>query len=184
MDGQPEGPLADALKACGVDRRLVTVEWDSLCQEDVLIFSGADFSNATLVGLADLHLAFPSRFVFETDSLQRAFEHVVIASPAMQKLRAESDREQKGSLVASGLSAFAAFDPDAESLSAFARRVEAACGFEQDQLLTVRGENCIVLDPANPGEFRRDAFGTVLALLEQSASGVSIFIAGRDEGES
>ena len=36
MDHHSDGPLIEALAKCGVDPALVEVEWDELCQEEVL----------------------------------------------------------------------------------------------------------------------------------------------------
>jgi hypothetical protein len=76
MHYQNDRPLVEALAKCGVDVAFVEMEWDDLCQEDVLTFSSAHFSNETLARLADLFLKFPSRFVFPSVDLQNAFDRI------------------------------------------------------------------------------------------------------------
>ncbi|MGH6978282.1 MAG: hypothetical protein ACRED4_03165, partial [Brevundimonas sp.] len=171
MSEHPTGLLEDALSACGVDPRFVEIEWDDLCQEDVLTFAGDHHPDTTLNRLADLSLTFPSRFVFATDALQDSFERMVMASPVILKLREEFERDQRRVLEAANLSMFAAFDAASESLDAFAARVEAACGFERGELLAVRGDGKISIAPAKPAEVSPADFGKVMALLNQAAPG-------------
>ena len=54
MDQRSDGPLVEALARCGIDAALVEMEWDDLCREEVITFSGARFSHETLARLADL----------------------------------------------------------------------------------------------------------------------------------
>lgn len=178
MGNPPHRLLADALTACGVEPKLVEVEWDSLCQEDVLTFSGSQFSDETLSSLADLYLRFPSRFVFASDGLQEAFESAVEKTPAMARLRGVFEQKQAAKLESMGLSSFEAFDPGRESLAAFAIRTEVACGFDAGELLLVEDGNAIAIKPTRPGVLRPDTLGAVLALLGKSAPDVPTLIIG------
>ncbi|HEY1224635.1 MAG TPA: hypothetical protein VGE54_05345 [Brevundimonas sp.] len=177
-DVHPDGRLAAALVACGVDPVQVKIEWDGLCQEDVLTFLDASLAGATLSALADLYLTFPSRFVFATDALQEAFEAAVTATPAMVRSREALAKGQKQKLEDAGLSSFSAFDPAHETLQDFAMRVETACGFGPGELLKVRAGETISIEPQNPAELRWDKLGLVIALLEQSGLGVPVIVTG------
>src|SRR4051812_40640173 len=130
MDQDNDGPLVEALARCGIDAALVEMEWDDLCREEVVTFSGAHYSHETLARLADLYLTFPTRFVFPSDDLQNAFDRAVLNTPAMQKAREDGARERRTRLKARGLANFQPFDPSRESLTAFTARAEAACGFD------------------------------------------------------
>lgn len=176
----PDGRLATALVACGVDPLQVKIEWDGLCQEDVLTFLDASFADATLSALADLYLTFPSRFVFATDALQEAFEAAVTITPAMVRARAKLVEDQKQKLEDAGLASFAAFDPASETLRGFAMRVETACGFGSGELLKVRGGEAISIEPQQPAELRLDKLRLVIALLEQSGLGVPAIVTGTE----
>lgn len=181
MTEHPTGTLADALSACGVDLRQVEIEWDELCQEDVLTFADKAYSERTMKGLADVYFTFPSRFVFATDALQAAFERTVGDSPRMRRWRDELDESQRRFLETANLSAFKAFDSANETLSAFAVRVEEACGFSRNELLTVRGD-AVFIEPAKPTSIAFADFEKVLPLLMQAAPSVEIRLTGEDPG--
>lgn len=178
MNIHPDGPLADALVACGVVPEQVTIERDDLCQEDVLTFGGDQFSAETLARLAELSLKFPNRFVFATDALQDAFEAAVMTSPAMLKSLAAFDRGQKQQLEDAGLASFAAFDRASESLGEFASRVETACGFGPGELLAVQADEIIIVQPQQIAELPRKNLGLVHTLLMQSAPDVPVLLTG------
>ena len=182
MGAHPDGWLADALTACGVAPDQVKVERDDLCQEDVLTLVDADFPDEALAALADLYLTFPSRFVFATDALQNAFDSAVMKTPAMVRSRADLARRMKQKLEDAGLSGFMAFDPAGETVSDFAQRIEAACGFGPGELLKVEEGEAIVIEPARPAEVGWNRLGFVLALLEQFGSGVEVVVTGRVAG--
>lgn len=78
----------------GVKPEDVKVDWDDLCQEDVVTFAAASIPNAVLIELADLYLRFPSRFVFASEDLDGVFQGIVSASPKMIALRDQASREQ------------------------------------------------------------------------------------------
>ena len=177
MGVQPEGWLADALIKCGTAPDQVSIERDDLCQEDVLTFVG-DFTDETLAALAELYLAFPSRFVFATNALQDAFDAAVMKTPAMVRSRAVLAGQQKQQLEDAGLSGFRAFDPSDETLSDFARRVEAACGFGSREILKAQANGTIVIEPVQTAEVPWDRLMTLYALLEQCAHGVEVLVTG------
>ncbi len=106
MQTRPEGVLAEVLARCGVAAEAVSVEWDDLCQEDVLSFRGTAFSSQTMACLADLYLTFPSRFVFPSDDLQAAFEAAVRQTPAMLSMAAARRAHQQALLDTHGLADF------------------------------------------------------------------------------
>lgn len=180
MGDRPHGLLAEALASCGVDPAQVDVEWDALCQEDALTFSGVQFSEDTLARLAELFLTFPSRFVFASDDLQDAFEHMVRKTPYMLRAEEESQRHRRKVLETRGLSNFEAFDPGTETLTAFAARAEAACGFSSGAMLSVSGDGTIYLAPSEPEKLKPDDLSTVLWLLMESAPEVPKRIVGRE----
>jgi hypothetical protein len=179
MGDRPNKLLAEGLASCGVDPNDVDVEWDSLCQEDALTFSGLQFSEDTLRRLAELYLTFPSRFVFASDDLQDAFEHMVRKTPAMLTAEEEGQRERRKMLETRGLANFEAFDPSKETLATFAARAEAACGFPSGAVLSVSSDGAIYLAPSEPGKLKPDDLPTVLWLLSESAPGVPKYIIGR-----
>jgi hypothetical protein len=178
MADRPDGLLADALAACGVDPKLVEIETDDLCQEDVLTIAGVSHSDTTLACLADLYLTFPSRFVFATTDLQETFERLVMNAPAMLKMRNQMERDEKQLLEAADLAAFEAFDVANESLRAFAARVEVACGFRPGELLSVHENGAVFIEPARPAELDYADFRKVLALLNQAAPGIEVAVLG------
>lgn len=138
MHTRPEGMLAEALTKCGVCADAVAVEWDDLCQENVLSFSGDEFSRASLACLAELFLTFPSRFVFASDELQTAFDDAVGQSPAMLTQVAAGRVRRQALLGAHGLADFRRFnadEPSNETLKGFtktpAQRRTAAASLDQ-----------------------------------------------------
>ena len=172
MGVHPENQLADALIACGVNPEEVDVERDDLCQEDVLIFSETDFSHANLVCLAELYLSFPSRFVFASDDLDETFQTIVSQSPRILELQGQLRTHQADWLKDKGLDGFPPFDPVTESVAAFSRRVEAACGFEQGDLLSVDGDGSIWIEPEVRGQLTLDVTRTLIAVMETFGASV------------
>lgn len=182
MGHRPEGLLAEALSSCGVDPDQVDVEWDALCQEHALTLSRTEVPEETLARLAELYLTFPSRFVFASDDLQNAFEEQVRKTPAMVAAEQQRERDRRTLLETRGLSKFEAFDPNRESLTAFAHRAETACGFPPGTLLSVNGNETICLDPSEPDKLKPEDVLTVLGLLMEFAPGVPKAIIGREAG--
>lgn len=180
MGTHPEGRLADLLISCGVDPEDVHVERDEPCQEDVLTFSAPRLPQATLVSLAELHLTFPSRFVFASGALNDAFRRIVSQSPGMVALRDQLHGQRQEWLRTRGLSAFEPFDPRKESVSDFAARVEAACGARRGELLSAQGEEAIRIHPKEPGTLTLDEFRTLAAVLETFAPDLPCFVDGED----
>ncbi len=182
MGDHPIDPLADALMSCGIKPEDVKVDRDDLCQEDVLTFSAANIPDAVLIRLADLYLSFPSRFVFASEELDDAFQRIVSASPRMVALRDQARWEQHEWLTTRGLSGFPPFDPESESASEFAARVEIACGTEQGDLLSVSGD-AISVDPPEPRKLTLDRMKTLMALLDTCGPNRPYFIMGQDAGD-
>ncbi|WP_271144956.1 hypothetical protein [Brevundimonas sp. NIBR10] len=164
--------MADALIACGVNPEEVDVERDDLCREDVLTFSTTDFSKANLDGLAELYLSFPSRFVFASDDLDETFQAAVSQSPRILELQYRLRTQQADWLKAKGLAGFPPFDPVTESVLAFSRRVEAACGFGQGDLLSVDDDGAVRIDPKDSGRLTLDDTQTLMALMETFGANV------------
>lgn len=183
MGDHPTGPLADALMSCGIKPEDVKVEWDDLCQEDVLTFAAANIPDAVLVDLADLYLSFPSRFVFASEELDDAFQRLVSASPRMVALRDQARRQQHEWLATRGLSGFPPFDPENESLGEFAGRVEMACGTERGDLLSVNGDDALLVNPPEPSKLTPDRIRTLMALLQTRAPKLPYFVTGQDRGD-
>lgn len=183
MSDHPTGPLADALLSCGIKPEDVKVDRDDLCQEDVLTFAGANISKAVLIELADLYLSFPSRFVFASEELDDAFQRIVSASPKMVALRDQAHREQHEWLATRGLSGFPPFDPESESVSEFAARVEIACGTERGDLLSAKGNDTLLVNPLEPSKLTPDRIQTLMALLQMRAPNLPYFLTGQDTGD-
>lgn len=179
MGTRPTGALADALVACGVSLDYVEVEWDELCQEDVLTFAGDGFPSQVLERLAELYLTFPSRFEFAADDLNSAFARAVSASPKMVNSRRSMERQMELSLEEEGLAAFPPFDLGRETLGDFARRVEIAVGFGSGELLAIQGDNTIVVKPKNPDLLSPRTFEKVLALVQRRGQ-VELLVSGCD----
>lgn len=180
----PTGGLADALISCGIRPEDVKLDRDDLCQEDVLTFSAPNLPSSVLVDLAELYLSFPSRFVFASDALDEAFQRVVSASPRMVALQDQARREQSEWLATRGLSGFAPFDPGSESLGEFAARVEVACGAEPGDLLSVTGEDALLIDPPEPRKLTPDRIQTLMALLQTCAPSLPHVLGGQDTGDA
>jgi hypothetical protein len=183
MGDHPTGPLVDALMSCGIKPEDVKVEWDDLCQEDVLTFAAANIPDAVLVDLADLYLSFPSRFVFASEELDDAFQRLVSAHPRMVALRDQARRQQHEWLATRGLSGFPPFDPENESLGEFAARVEMACGAERGDLLSVNGNDALLVNPPEPSKLTPDRIQTLIALLQTRAPKLPYFVTGEDTGD-
>lgn len=183
MGVHPTGGLADALISCGIKPDDVKVDRDDLCQEDVLTFSTTNIPNAVLIELADLHLSFPSRFVFASEELADAFQGIVSASPRIVALQDQARNERREWLTTRGLSAFPPFDPESESVSEFAARVEIACGVERGDLLSVKGKDAISVDPPDPGKLTLDHIKTLMALFETCAPDLPYFLTGQDTSD-
>lgn len=183
MGDHPTGPLADALMSCGIQPGDVKIDWDDLCQEDVLTFAAANIPDAVLIELADLYLSFPSRFVFASEELDNAFQRTVSVSPTMVALRDQARREQQEWLATSGLSNFPPFDPESESVSEFAARVEIACGTERGELLLVKGSDALLVNPLKPRTLKLDRMRTLMALLQTCAPNLPCFLSGQDGGD-
>lgn len=183
MGDHPTGRLADALMSCGIKPEDVKVDWDDLCQEDVLTFAAANIPNAVLVELADLYLSFPSRFVFASEELDDTFQCIVSASPRMVALQDQSRRRQHEWLAARGLSSFPPFDSESESVSQFAARLEVACGTERGDLLSAKGDDAILVIPLEPSKLTPDRIRTLLALLQTRAPNLPYFLNGQDTGD-
>ncbi|MEN5051784.1 hypothetical protein [Brevundimonas naejangsanensis] len=183
MGVHPTGGLADALISCGINPEDVKVEWDDVCQEDVLIFSTAHIPNAVLTDLADLYLSFSSRFVFASEDLEKAFQSMVSKSPRLVALRDQALNQQHEWLKTRALSAFPQFDPASESVSDFAARVEIACDAERGDLLSVKGNDAVSVHPRDPSKLTLDRMRTLMALLETCAPNLPYFIMGEDLGD-
>jgi len=166
MGAHPTGDLADALISCGIKPVEVKVEWDADCQEDVLTFSASKIPNAALIDLADLYLSWPSRFVFASEDLEKAFQDI---------LSDQALNQQHEWLKTQGLSAFREFDPGKESVSDFAARVEIACNAERGDLLSVTGNDAVLIHPRDPSRVTLDRMRTLLALLETCAPNLLYF---------
>lgn len=160
----------------------VRLERDDLCQEDVLTFAAANIPNAVLIELADLYLSFPSRFVFASDELGEAFQRLVSASPRMVALQDQARREQYEWLATRGLSGFPPFDPESESVSEFAARVEIACGTERGDLLSVQGNDALLVNPIEPSTLTPDRIQTLMALLQTRAPNLPYCLMGQETG--
>lgn len=182
MGDHPTGPLADALMSCGMKPEDVKVEWDDLCREYVLTFAAAGIPDAVLLDLADLHLSFPSRFVFASEELDDAFRRLVSASPRMVALRDQASRQQHEWLAARGLSGFPPFDPENETVSEFAARVEMACGAGRGDLLSMKGNDALWVNPLEPGTLTPERIQTLMALLQTRAPNLPCSITGQDTG--
>jgi hypothetical protein len=183
MGVHPTGGLADALISCGIAPENVEVEWDDLCQEDVLTFSAKSIPDEVLVNLAELYLSCPSRFVFASEDLEDTFQVLVSKSPRMVALRDQLRNQQQEWLETRGLSAFPPFDPERESASEFSARVEIACDAERGDLLLVNGDDSISIDPREPGQLTLDRTKTLLALLETRAPNLSYFMTVQKAGD-
>ena len=183
MGYHPTGPLADALMSCGIEPDEVKVEWDDLCQEDVLTFAAVNIPNAVLIELADLYLSFPSRFVFASEELDDAFQRTVSELPKMVAQRDQARREQREWLATRGLSSFPPFDAESESVSEFAARVEIACDTERGKLLSVKGNDALLVNPLEPSKLTPDRIQTLMALLQTCAPNLPYFLSGQDTGD-
>lgn len=169
---EPKDPLFQLLKACGVDPADVEIALDDLCQENVLTFGGGQgIADTTLSRLAELSLTFPSRFVFASQGVQARFDAAIRNTPRMQAASAEMDRDRIRLRAAHGLSGFPSFNPDEESLAAFARRAEAACGFEPGTALSAGVDRLSVHAPS-----RSMQHFVLLSLVQQSAPQVPVVI--------
>jgi hypothetical protein len=173
--------LAYALRKCGVDPDLVEVEWDDLCQEDVLTFACPQLSSRAVEGLADLYLTFPSRFVFASEEVQEAFERAVRNSPWVLQAVEDGHRDRRNRLRLRGLSDFAAYDPQGETLSEFAARAEAAAGLDKASVLSAVSANGLAIQPLNPQEVTLQDFTVLLSLLEGFAHGVTVHVVGHED---
>lgn len=180
MCAHPTGDLADALISCGIKPVEVKVEWDADCQEDVLTFSASKIPNAALIGLADLYLSWPSRFVFASEDLEKAFQDILSKLPRLVALRDQALNQQHEWLKTQGLSAFREFDPGKESVSDFAARVEIVCNAERGDLLSVTGNDAVLIHPRDPSKVTLDRMRTLLALLETCAPNLLYFGTGED----
>lgn len=178
MGVHPTGDLADALISCGINPVEVKVEWDADCQEDVLTFSASKIPNAVLIDLADLYLSWPSRFVFESEDLEEAFQDILSKLPRLVALRDQALNQQHEWLKTRSLSAFREFDPQKESVSDFAARVEIACNAERGDLLSVTSNDAVLILPRDPSKLTLDRMRTVLALLETCAPNLLYFGTG------
>jgi len=96
----------------------------------------------------------------------------------MLALRDQLHEAQYDWLKARGLSTFEPFDPENESVSGFAGRVEAACGVERGDLLSIQGDEAISIDPKNPGKLSLDDIKTLTALLDRFAPNLRHFVTG------
>ena len=172
----PSGALASALTKCGVDPKNVSIEYDDLCQEEVLTFAEGPYSASTLASLAELFLTFGCSFVFPDEMLQERFEKAVQSTPQMLTLIGQLEQGRMGRIEAAGLSEFRSYDPSTETLEAFAHRVEAAVGFQPGQTLYVGGGDTIVVAPTGLVEFSPDKFNLLLGLLERAAPQISVLL--------
>jgi hypothetical protein len=158
-----------ALAHCGVRAQDVALTWDDELQDATFTFKGADGRSPP--GPAAVSRAAGARplwgtYRFSSEKTQRRFNALEAAAgqPAEQRMRQDARRR----LAARGqLGRVPRFDPRAETLAAFARKLEVFCGFEPGSMLWTRGRT-IYIRPQHPERLRFADFERLMDVLWSS----------------